>query len=90
MSVLQRLGSLAAIAGMAAVGVMALPHDANAWWRYRYGARIWVPPPVVVVPGYAPPPVVYAPPPAYYYGPPRRAWVPPHWEGPYWVPGHWY
>jgi hypothetical protein len=91
MSVLRRFGSLAAIAGMAAVGVMALPSDANAWWRYRYGARFWVAPPVVVVPPvYAPPPVVYAPPPYYYYGPPRRAWVPPHWEGPYWVPGHWY
>jgi hypothetical protein len=35
---------------------------------------------------YAPPPVAYVPAPYY---PQRRVWIPPHWEGPYWVRGHW-
>jgi hypothetical protein len=43
---------------------------------------VYAPPPVA----YAPPPVAYAPPPYY---PTHRIWVPPHWEGPYWVHGHW-
>jgi hypothetical protein len=90
MSVLKRLGGVAAVAGLAAVGVAAMPHDANAWWRG--GVGVWVPPvvvgpPVYWPPVYAPPPVAYVPPPAYY--PPHRVWVPPHWEGPYWVQGHW-
>lgn len=58
-----------------------MPHDAKAWWRGGVGIGIWVPP------VYAAPPVVYVPPPPYY--PPRRVWVLPHWEGPYWVQGHW-
>lgn len=87
MFALKRLGTVALIAGLACVGVAAVPHDANAWWRG--GVGVWVPPVVVAPPPvYVPPPVVYAPPPVY-YPPPRRVWVPPHWEGPYWVRGHW-
>jgi hypothetical protein len=89
MSVLKRLGTVAAIAGLAVVGVAAMPHDANAWWRGGIGVGIWVPPVVVAPPVYAPPPVAYAPPLGYYAYGPRRVWVPPHWEGPYWVRGHW-
>ncbi len=90
---MKRLGMIAAVLGLAAVGVTAMPHDAKAWWRGGYGvgivlppvvvapAPVYVPPPVYVAPGYVPPPVVaYAP---------RRVWVPAHWEGPYWVQGHW-
>jgi hypothetical protein len=97
MSVLKRLGTVAAVAGLAAVGVSAMPRDANAWWR----GGIWVPPVVVVAPpAYVAPPVVYPPPayvappvvyppPAVYYTAPRRIWVPAHWAGAYWVRGHW-
>ena len=87
MSVLQRLGPVVAIAGLAALGVAAMPHEAKAWWRG--GVGVFVPPVVVAPPAYYPPPVAYYPAPPYYYGPPRRAWIPPHWEGPYWVRGHW-
>ena len=89
MSVLKRLGGVAAVAGLAAVGVAAMPHNANAWWSGGVGVGIWVPPVVVAPPVYAPPPVAYYPPPPPYYPPPRRVWVPPHWEGPYWVRGPW-
>jgi hypothetical protein len=89
MSVLQHLGTVAAVVGLAAIGVAAMPQDANAWWRDGVGVGIWVPPVVVApAPAYVAPPVVYAPPPVYYPAP-RRVWVPPHWEGPYWVHGHW-
>jgi hypothetical protein len=89
MFALKRLGTVAVVAGLAAVGVAAMPHDANAWWRGGVGVGIWVPPVVVAPPPvYVAPPVVYAPPPVYYPAP-RRVWVPPHWEGPYWVRGHW-
>jgi hypothetical protein len=85
MSVLRRFGMVAAVAGLAALGVVAMPHEANAWWRGGFGVGVWVPPVVV-----APPPYYYPPPPPVaYYPPPRRAWIPPHWEGPYWVRGHW-
>ena len=91
MGMAKRLAPVAAVLGLAAVGVAAMPTDANAWWRGGYGVGIWVPPVVVAPPPvyYAPPPVYYAPPPVAYYPPPRRFWVPPHWEGPYWVRGHW-
>lgn len=91
MSVLKRLGTVAAVAGLVAVGVAAMPHKAEAWWRGGIGVGIWVPPVVVAPPPvYVAPPVVYAaPPPSVYYSAPRRVWVPPHWEGPYWVRGHW-
>lgn len=92
---MKRLASIVAVAGLAALGIAAMPHDAKAW--VRYGVFV---PPVVIGPAYVPapvpapvyvaPPVAYAPPPPYaYYAPPRRVWVPPHWRGPYWVPGHW-
>jgi hypothetical protein len=81
----KRLASVAAVLGLAAVGVMAMPHNANAWWR----RGIWIAPVYVVPPPvYYAPPVVYTAPPVAYYAP-RRFWVPPHWEGPYWVRGHW-
>lgn len=82
-----RLASMAAVLGVAVVGVTAMPHDANAWWRGGYGVGIWVPPVLVAPPVYAPP--VYVAPPVAYYAPPQRFWVPPHREGPYWVRGHW-
>lgn len=91
MSVAKRLGTVAAVATLAAVGVTCMPHDAKAWWRGGYGVGIWVPPVVVAPPPvYVAPPVVYAAPPvAYYPPPPARVWIPPHWAGPYWVRGHW-
>ena len=89
----QRLGMLAAMAGMAIIGVTAMPHDAKAWWRGGFGVGVVVPPVVVApAPVYPPPyyaPRVYGPPPVAYLPPPRHVWVPPHWDGPYWVPGHW-
>lgn len=86
----KRLASAAAIVGLAAAGIAGVPHDAKAWWRGGYGVGIYVPPVVLGPPAvYAPPPVYYAPPPVAYYPPPPRVWVPAHWEGPYWVRGHW-
>ena len=85
----KRLASIAAVLALAVVGVMAMPHDAKAWWRGGYGYGVWVPPPIIVAPPhYARP--YYVPPPVAYYPAPRRYWVPPHWEGPYWVRGHWW
>jgi hypothetical protein len=86
---MRHLASVAAVLGLAAVGIAAMPHDAKAWWRGGVGIGVWVPPVIVAPPPvvYAPPPVAYAPPP--YYPAPQRVWVPPHWEGPYWVHGHW-
>jgi len=91
MAVLKRIGTLMAVAGLAAIGIAAAPHEAKAWWRGGYGVGIWIPPVVVAPPPvyYAPPPVAYAAPPPAYYVAPRRVWVPPHWEGPYWIRGHW-
>jgi hypothetical protein len=83
------LASIAGIMGLAAVGVTAMPHDAKAWWRGGFGVGIVLPPVVVAPPVYVAPPVAYVPPPAPYYVAPRRVWIPPHWRGPYWVPGHW-
>jgi hypothetical protein len=87
------LASVAAVLGLAVAGIMVAPHDAQAWWRGGYGVYV---PPVVVGPPvvYAPPPVYYAPPPVYYAPAPGyvagpRVWIPPHWQGPYWVRGHW-
>ena len=87
---MRNLASIAAVLGLAAGGIAAVPHEAKAWWRGGVGVGIWVPPVVVAPPPvyYAPPPVAYVPPPAY-YPVPHRVWVPPHWEGPYWVRGHW-
>jgi hypothetical protein len=94
MTITKRLGAVAAVVGLATIGVTAMPHDAKAWWRGGgFGVGIVVPPVVVAPPVYAPPvyvapPVAYVPPPAYYPAP-RSVWVPPHWEGPYWTQGHW-
>lgn len=95
MSVSKRLGAVAAVLGLAALGTLAAPHPAEAWWRGGWCCGIGIGvvlPPVVVAPApvYAPVPV-YAPPPApaYYAPPPGRVWVPGHWNGPYWVPAHW-
>jgi hypothetical protein len=81
----KRIASIAAVLGLAAAGVAAMPHEANAWWR----RGVWIAPVVVAPPPvyYAGPPVVYAAPPVPYYAP--RVWIRPHWEGPYWVRGHW-
>ncbi len=40
MSVVKRLGAVAAVAGLAAIGVAAMPHDANAWWRGGFGVGV--------------------------------------------------
>ncbi|HUB12735.1 MAG TPA: hypothetical protein VMB34_12320 [Acetobacteraceae bacterium] len=87
----KRIAAIGAVAGLAALGVTALPSQANAWWRGpAIGIGVWVPPVVIApAPVYVPPPVYYAPPPAAYYPPPHRAWVPAHWENGYWVAGHW-
>jgi len=84
--------SAAAVLGLPAIGIAVMPHDAQAWWWGGYGVGIYVPPVVVGPPAvYPPPPVyappIYAPPPDYVVGP--RVWIRPHWEGPYWVRGHW-
>ena len=80
-----------ALLGAAAVGMIALPGKAEAWWRggwcCRVGIGVFVPPLVVAPRVFVPPPVYYRPPVAYY--PPQRPWIPPHWQGGYWVPGHW-
>jgi hypothetical protein len=82
----KRMASVAAVLGLATVGVMAMPHNANAWWRRGvWIAPIYVPPPPV----YYAPPVVYARPPVVAYYAPRRVWIEPHWYGGYWVRGHW-
>lgn len=85
---MKRLGTLAAVAGLATFGIAAVSHDAKAW--VRFGVGVFAPPVVVAPPPvyYAPPPVYYAPPPVA-YAPPPRHWIPAHWHGPYWVPGHW-
>ncbi|HVY17597.1 MAG TPA: hypothetical protein VHB27_20430 [Rhodopila sp.] len=94
MSVLKRIGTVGAVASLALAGMMAMPHQAKAWWHGGWGVGVVLPPVVIAPPVYAPPPpVVYAPPPVAYapapYYAPRRVWIPPHWRGGYWVPGHW-
>jgi hypothetical protein len=92
MLTMKRFGAVVAVAGLAALGVTAMPVKAEAWWRGGWccGVGIYLPPVVVAPPVYyAPPPVAYAPPPPGYYAPPQRQWVPPHYEGGYFVPGHW-
>ena len=62
----KRMASIAAVLGLAAVGVMAMPHNANAWWR----RGIWIAPVYVAPPPvYYAPPVIYAPPPVVYTQP---------------------
>ena len=81
------LVTVSATAAMIAIGVAGLPHQANAHAGYRGGVGVGV---VIGVPGQ-----VYVAPPVGYYAPqtvyvaPQQVWVPPHYEGPYFVPGHW-
>jgi hypothetical protein len=66
-----------AAAALGAAGALALPSDAQAYWRGGVwvgvggGPFYYAPPPVYVPPPvyYAPPPVVYAPPPPPDYTP---------------------
>jgi hypothetical protein len=99
MSILRRLGVVAAFAGAVTAGTMALPGQAHAWWRGGVGYGVVVPPVVVAPPVYvapapiyvAPPPVYAAPPPVYAAPPPVYA-VPPvaYNAGPrVWIPAHW-
>lgn len=89
----KRIGALAVLVGLAAFGVTMMPGKAEAWWRGGWCCGVGVVlPPVVVAPApvyYPPPPPAYYPPPPAVYAPPPRAWIPGHYEGPYWVPGHW-
>ena len=89
MFTIKRFGATAAVLGLVAVGVTAMPGRADAWWRGGYccGVGIGVVVPPIVV---APAPVYYAPPPTAYYAPQQQGtWIPGHYEGGYWVPGHW-
>jgi hypothetical protein len=101
MFTIKRFGGIAAVLGLVAIGVTAMPGKADAWWRGGWCCGVGigvVVPPIVVAPApvYAPPPVYYAPPPAYYAPPaaydappPQGTWIPGHYQGGYWVPGHW-
>ena len=84
MSINRGLSASLVLAGLMGVGVAATPAPAQAWWRGGWccGVRVglFVPPIVVAPPIYAPAPVYY---------PPPRPWIPPHWQGGYWIPGHW-
>ena len=55
---IRRLGALLAVTGLAAIGITALPGEANAWWRggwcCRVGIGVVVPPVIVAPPVYAP------------------------------------
>jgi hypothetical protein len=48
MSLTKRIGAIAVVASLAAIGIAALPHPAEAWWRgpwcCRVGIGLWVPP----------------------------------------------
>ena len=73
---LQRFASCV-VAASALGGALLVPSAAKAWVVAGpvYGA------PVVVVPGYRPPPVVVVAP---------RVWIRPHYDRfGYFVPGHW-
>ena len=79
------LATIAAATAMIAIGVAGVPRQANAYVVYTTRVvRVWAPAPVVVV---RPPVVYYAPAPVYVA--PQPVWVPAHYEGPYFVPGHW-
>lgn len=85
MRISKLLATATAAAALVAVGVAAVPSQANAYVIYGGGVRVWAPAPVVVV----------RPPAYYYYAPqtvyvvPQHVWVPAHYDGPYFVPGHW-
>jgi hypothetical protein len=79
------LATVTAAAAMIAVGVAGAPSKAEAYVIYtRVYTPVVVRPPVVY---YAPRPVYYAP--RVVYVAPQAVWVPAHYEGPYFVPGHW-
>ncbi len=82
---MKRIAATTAVAILSMAGLILSTPEAKAWWRGGWGVGVVVPP-VIVAP---PPPVYYAPPPVYYVPAPRRIWIPPHWEGPYFVRGHW-
>jgi hypothetical protein len=101
MFTIKRFGAMAAVLGLVAIGVSAMPGKADAYWRGGWccgvGIGVVLPPIVVAPPVYAPPPAYYASPPAYYapppaaYYPPQQqgTWIPGHYQGSYWIPGHW-
>ena len=70
--------SIAAVLGLATLGAMALPQEAEAHWRREWGYGYVV----------APPPAYYYAPPVYYAPPPVRYWVPPHREHRHWERGY--
>ena len=89
-SLLRGVGALAFAAAVALP--LTIPSTAHAWWRggWGWGGGVYIAPPAY----YAPPPAYYAPPPAYYAPPPvayapGMIWFGPHWDGGYWVRGHW-
>ncbi len=64
---------MVALALLAIAGATAISSPAQAWWR----GGLWIGvPPVVIAPGYYPPPSYYPPPP-YYYAPPPAPYYPP-------------
>ena len=73
------LATLTAATAMIAIGVAGAPRQAGAYVIYT---RVYTP--VVVI---RPPFVHYAP--RTFYVAPQTVWVPAHYEGPYFVPGHW-
>jgi hypothetical protein len=75
---------LAALLAVVALGAVASPHAAQAWWRGGFGFGI-VPfaPYPYAYPYYYPPPVVYAPP---VYAAPPAAAAPACYAGPYVCP----
>ena len=66
----RRLGGLLAVAGLAAVGITALPGEANAWWRGGWCCGVGI-----GVVYYAPPQQAWIPP--HWQG---NVWVPGHWS----------
>ena len=84
MRISKLLATVTAAAALVAVGVATLPAKANAYVVYGGGVRVWVPGAVYV----ARPPVVYYAPQQVYVVP-QHVWVPAHYDGPYFVPGHW-
>jgi hypothetical protein len=82
---------LSATALALAIGPVALPSAANAWWRGGFVVGIAPPPVYFGPPVVYPPPVVYAPPPyappPVVYAPPAESYVPPSVYAPPGAPG---
>jgi len=82
MFTIKRFGAMAAVLGLVAIGVTAMPGKADAWWRGGWCCGVGI--------GVVVPPIVVAPAPAAYYAPPPQGTgIPGHYEGRYGVPGHW-